>query len=247
MKANEYKAWYRRNDPESARRGLEEFNRPFGERYERPPEYSFGQEAYPQYPERVDISEKQEAYQRGEEDKKKNSQSSEKTQKEQRMKRMRGNSAARSVVSAVAAPAAGIVVGAVILVSSYQAIESQAIPELPPIVATVDCDWGEAFDSATITLTDENGTFIAELPATVNTEVTEATCTQAGSRTYTASAVYEGETYSKDHTEPLAPLGHSFGEGKVVQDEHGTPMMEYECEHCHEKITVSIELEEEEE
>ena len=245
MKANEYKAWYRRNDPESARRGLDEFNRPFGERYERPPEYSFGSEVYPQYPEMVDISEKQEAFQKGEEEKKKDSHSSDQSQKQERMKKMRGNSAARSVVSAVAAPTAGIVVGAVILVSGYQAIENQAIPELPPIVTTIECDWGEAFDSATITLTDENGTFIAELPATVNTEVTEATCTQAGSRTYTASAVYEGETYSEEHIETIEPAGHVFGEGKVVQGENGSPVMEYECDRCHEKVTVEISVTEE--
>jgi len=245
MKANEYKAWYRRNDPESARRGLEEYSRPFGERYERPPEYSFGQEAYPQYPERLDISEKQEAYQRGEEDKKQASKS--KSSQGDKAKKLRGNSATRGILSAIATPVVGIVVGAVILVSGYQAIEAQNIPEPTPIVATVECDWGADFDSAILVLTDDSGAVITELPAEVVMAEVAATCTESGTRTYTATAIYDEQTYSKVHVETISPLGHTFDEGKVVISENGPPMMVYECTHCHEKISIAITVEENEE
>jgi len=246
MKANEYKAWYRRNDPESARRGLDEYNRPFGERYERPPEYSFGSEAYPQYPERLDISEKQEAYQKGEDDKKQESKS-ESQKKDQAKKRTRASNVTRGAVQAVAAPVVGVVAGAAILVGGYSAIEAQKIPELPPIVATVECDWAEAYNSATITLTDENGTYIAELPATVSIKEVAATCTEAGARTYTATAIYDEQSYSKVHVETISPSGHTFDEGKIVVGENDTPMKVYECTHCHEKVSIAITIDENDE
>ena len=242
MKANEYKAWYRRNDLESARRGLDEYNRPFGERYERPPEYSFGQEAYPQYPERLDISEKQEAYQKGEEKKTEKSKSSQSdAKKKQEKMRTRASQATRGAVQAVAAPVVGVVAGAAVLVAGYQAIESEASFEPLPIVTTVECDWDGDMMGATITLMDEEGNVIvASLPATVTAEETVApTCTTPGTKTYTATVMYEETEYTKSLEETIDPLSHDFGEGVLTTNENGDPVYVYECNRCHEPIERS--------
>ena len=246
MKANEYKAWYRRNDPQNARKGWGAYNRPYKERYERPPEYAVGSDAYKHYPAMVDIAEKQEAYLKEEDDSKKAQSEKAEEAKKQRAKRTRANQATRGVAQAIAAPVAGVVAGAVILVGGFQAIENASSSEPLPIIQTVECDWGEDYMSATITLTDENGTFVAELPATITVSEESASCTEAGTKTYTATAVYGEKDYSKVHSEEIAPTGHTFGEGHVVVD-GGQTMMVYDCDNCDESVSIAITIEENDE
>ena len=239
MKANEYKAWYRRNDPGTTQPGLEEYSRPYGERYERPPEYSFGSDAYPQYPEMVDISEKQEAFEKGEDKKAQESQSRGTEEAKKSVKKNLGNNAARGVVQTVLGNAVALVVGGAVLVGGYTAIvnEEAAEPIVEPAAVVTYVEnwaWEDDFESATLTLTTEDGTFVAEIPATVGDPViVPATCTAEGSTTYTASASHEDKDYSASHVETIKMIAHTWDDGT----EDGDSVV-YECTHCHTKVTV---------
>ena len=234
MKANEYKAWYRRNDPGTTQPGLEEYSRPYGERYERPPEYSFGSDAYPQYPEMVDISEKQEAFEKGEDKKAQESQSSASEEVKKTAKKNLGNTATRSVLQTVMGNAVAFVVGGAVLVGGYTAIVNEQVAEPVAVVTYLeDWAWSDDYESATLTLTTEDGTFVAEIPATVTLAEEAPGCTTAGRKTYTASAAHDEKDYSDTHVEPIAALGHLYDEGRFEDD-----VYIQECERCHETITA---------
>ena len=250
MKANEYKAWYRRNDPGISRRGQSEYDRPFKERYERPPEYSPSATEINRYPMTKDIDE-QRAEKLKEWESSSENRSGRKEQEERKRSRARNTArnATRGVVQGIVAPAVGVVAGAVILVSGYQAIVNESISDPVPIVQIVeDAGWiwsEEDMMSATVRLLDGDGNLIEELPATVTSVTTDATCTAEGVTVYTATATDEdGHEYTDSRSETIAPTGHSFGEGHLTESD-GQLTIEYECAHCHEKFTVTTSVEEE--
>lgn len=244
--ANEYKAWYRRNDPQNAREGWDAYNRPFGERYERPSEYQDVRgDAYHHFPERYDIT--------ADQDKKRLQPDEEKQQdmsrQAQRARTARaGQTAVKSVVQSIAGTCVAVVVGAVVLVSGYQAIEAEKAAETAAaIVETVDWAWSEDNEVVTASLINEDGSVITELPAVVTVAVEEATCTADGRKTYTATVEYNEETYTNVRYDMLPATGHTFDEGKVVITENGPPMIEIECTHCHKKFTVTATIDENDE
>ena len=244
--ANEYKAWYRRNDPQNAREGWDAYNRPFGERYERPSEYQDVRgDAYHHFPERYDITADQDK-KRVQPDEEKQQDTSRQAQRARTARA--GQTAVKSAVQSIAGTCVAAVVGAVVLVGGYQAIEAEKAAETAAaIVETVDWAWSEDNQSVLVALYDEEGTILTELPAEVTITTVDATCTVDGYKTYTAIVVYNQTTYTDIHTQPLPAIGHTFDEGKVVITENGPPVVEYECIHCHEKFTVSATIDENDE
>lgn len=242
--ANEYKAWYRGNDPQNAREGLDEYDRPFGERYERPPEYQDVRgDAYRHYPEIYDITADREKKQGYADDKKSQEQTQDKSRQSRRAQSARaGQTVVKSVVQSIVGHVVAIVVGAVVLVGGYRAIEAQKAAS-QPVVAVAEWSWSEDGQTATVALKDEGGNVIRELPATVEILTEDPTCTQDGHTTYTATVVDGQDTYSDVHSDLLPAIGHAFDKGKVINTENG-PMIEYECTHCHEKFTVTATIDE---
>lgn len=243
--ANEYKAWYRRNDPQNAREGWDAYNRPFGERYERPSEYQDVRgDAYHHFPERYDITADQDK-KRVQPDEEKQQDTSRQAQRARTARA--GQTAVKSVVQSIAGTCVAAVVGAVVLVSGFQAIEAEKAAEQAAAIVqeyTTDWTWGEDSQTATLVLTDQNGNVAKQLPAVVTVAVEEATCTTDGRKTYTATIEYNEETYTNVRYDVLPATGHTFDEGKVVITENGPPMIEYECTHCHEKFTVTATIDE---
>ena len=240
--ANEYKAWYRRNNPQNAREGMDAYNRPYSERYERPPAYSSRGEEYNRFPERHDIAADQEKKMQAAESK---DQSQEKSRAKRRAQSSRaGQTAVKSVVQTVVGNAVAIVVGAVVVVSGYQAIEAEKalMQETPAVVAETSWDWTdwteESEQTVMVTLSDEEGAVIAEMPAVVAVTIeSEATCDDNGLKKYTATVEYEGKTYTDVQEVVIPKLGHLYGDGIPITTEMG-PGILYECERCHEEHFV---------
>ena len=97
---------------------------------------------------------------------------------------------------------------------------------------------------ATLKLYDSSGNLVSEVPATVSVSTKDATCTQEGLKTYTATASYDGKSYSDTRTETLDALGHSFDDGKEVTQDNGKTAMVFECERCHEQFKIANSMSE---
>ena len=250
--ANEYGRWFVRNDPQTWRQNFGAYNRPFGERYERPSEYTPSVDEYRHYPAMKDIAAEQEEKKKQLEQKdnpqEKNSARQRSTQ--QRMRQMRGRQATQNIIKNIAGKAIAVVGGGAIVVVGTQAILAEMaapIEEPAPIVQEVQADW-QAWDAIEMTimvqLKDAEGNVIKEVPAVITLTEIDPTCTQEGSKTYTATAEDGGQEYSDSYTEVLEPTGHTLDGGTVGTDEQGNSVIVYECSECHEHFEVAISAEE---
>ena len=155
--ANEYKAWYRRNNPQNARQDLGAFNRPFKERYERPPAYPQRGEEYGRFSERYDLSKDQEEKTNNTD--KKQEEEKAKEQIKRRANSARGQTAVKSVVQTVVGNTVAVVVGAVVVVGGYQAIEAEKAREevVPIVIESEQWNWSDDYQTASVSLYDING------------------------------------------------------------------------------------------
>lgn len=110
---------------------------------------------------------------------------------------------------------------------------------------TVSWSWSPDGSTATLVITDSSGQVISETPATVTVSETPATCNTDGSITRTASAQYDGQTYTDARSETSPALGHSFDDGTEVTLSDGRTAMEFECARCHEHFTIVNSIDEE--
>lgn len=247
--ANQYGRWFVHNDPQDFRKSLGAYNRPFKERYERPPEYTPSVEAYKHYPAIKKITAEEEERQNVETQNSSQSNGAQTKQARSTKGIRSASNAARNVVGRVVAATAGTAVAVV----GYQAVEAErlaaeSMPEtvVEQVVANTEWTWSEDNQTVTVAFYDAEGNVIEDLVATVTIATEEATCTQAGSKTYTATAQKDGKDYSDLHTETLAPTGHSYDSGKIIALEGGAIGLERECQNCHEKFTVTVSAEEDE-
>ena len=100
-------------------------------------------------------------------------------------------------------------------------------------------------ESATATFTCENDASHTQVVnATITSEVTkEATCTEDGVRTYTATVTFEGKTYTDTKTETIKATGeHTWDEGKVTTEPTCTEkgIKTYTCKKCDATKTEEI-------
>lgn len=249
--ANEYGRWFVRNDPQTWQQNFGAYQRSFGERYERPPEYTPPVDEYRDYPAIKNILAEQE-------EKKKQLEQSEKPQQKnaskQRMKQMRGRQATQNIIKNIAGKAVAVVGGGAILVAGYQAIRAEMaapIEEPPMIEQNIEADW-DAWDKTQLTimvkLRDADGNVIKEIPAVITlTNFVAPTCTEEGSKTYTAIAEDAGKQYTDTFTDSVEAVGHTLDGGKVETNENGDPVIVYECSECHEKFEVTVSAEENDE
>ena len=254
MKSREFGAWPPRNIFGAQRQKLyDEYNRALKkERPEQPKEYaSSGVEEYYRVPEMKDVS--------GNPYEQNSGVVSERSKKSRKSKPMQRQLLLRQV--------AGVLVGSVIVVTTYQAMaEQKAPPDIPAIVETTEDNtkttpdptdaaqvslfpnwqWSEDNQTVILELFDTNGNLVKELPAVVSVSETAAACNKEGLKTYTAAVEDEDKTYSDTRTEPLPPLGHAFTDGKEVVLENGQTAVTFECDRCHEQFTITISMTENE-
>ena len=247
--ANEYGRWFVRNDPQTWQQNFGAYQRSFGERYERPPEYTPPVDEYRNYPAIKDIlaeqEKKKEQLQQQDDASKKSNKLKQQSRTAQNAGRNIGN-----VIKNIAGKAVAVVGGGAVVVAGYQAIAAETAPieEPAPIVQFVEADWkgwNENEITITVTLRDAERNVIKEIPAVITlTEDIAPTCTQAGSKTYTATAEDGDQKYTDTHTDAVGATGHTLDSGKVGTNENGDPVIVYECSECHEKFEVTVSAEE---
>ena len=244
--ANEYGRWFVRNDPQTWRRKMGAYNRPFNERYQRPPEYTPSAEEYSHYPAIKNVVAEQE-------EKKKQLQQDGASKHSDRIKRQSrtAQNVGRNIgniVKNIVGRAVAVVAGSVIVVSGYQAIaaENAKSAEIPIVQVVADWDdWDVSDSTIMLKLKDSQGNVVKEVPAEITlTEEIAATCTKEGSKTYTATAQDNGKVYSDSYTDTVSPIGHHFDDGTAGTDENGYSVIVYECSECHEKVKGSASAEE---
>lgn len=94
--------------------------------------------------------------------------------------------------------------------------------------------WAEDYSSAVISFTcKRDEAHVENVEAKISKNTTAATCTEAGSMKYSASASFEGKVYTDEKTEIIAAVGHRF---KWVIDKEATATEKgskhEECEVC---------------
>ena len=102
--------------------------------------------------------------------------------------------------------------------------------------------WSDDHRSATLVITDAQGEVLAEIPAAVNVVSLPASCTTAGSVTYTATAEPDGESVTDTYVEIEPALGHAFDQGEEIVLENGHTAMHFECSRCHEEFTIENQM-----
>ena len=244
--ANEYGRWFVRNDPQTWRKKFGAYNRPFGERYQRPAEYTPSVEEYSHYPAMKNIVAEQEEKKK-ELERNDASKQSDRIKKQSRASQNVGRNVG-NIVKNIVGKAVAIVGGGAVVVSGYQAMAAEAAKRAEvPIVEVVAAwdDWDVNDTTITLTLKDGEGNVVKEVIAEiVLTEEIDAKCTEAGSKTYTATAIDDGKEYFDSYTDVIEPIGHHFDDGKAETDENGNSVLVYECSECHEKIEVGVSAEE---
>ena len=249
--ANEYGRWFVRNDQQTWRQQFGAYHRPFGERYQRPAEYTPSVEEYSHYPAMKDIVAEQEKkkkeLQQGDASKQ-----SDKIKKQSRTTQNVGRNVG-NIVKNIVGKVVSIVGGGAIIVSGYQAISAEnaknneTLTPIVQVVEKVEADW-ETWNKSDFTimvkLKDAEGNVVKEIPANITLTEVAATCTQAGSKTYTATAQDDGKEYSDSYTDTVAPIEHRFDDGKAETDENGNSVIVFECSQCHEKIEITASAEE---
>jgi len=241
MKANEYGAWPSHNiSDKNSKYYVDGYNRSFlKERYEVPGGYATDNiSEYYRTPNMY-----REEYGKKKEDTAKSS-------------RDRKDKNARQLRQRMLQQVVGLVAGSVVITTSYQAvIREQAAAQQPdagepdapaPVSYMTDWHWSEDNRTVTVVLTDADGNVVKELTAVVTVSEEPPTCNTEGVETYTATAEDEGTTYKDSRSEPLAPLGHDFGEGEETVLANGHTAMTFECARCHEEFTIATSMTENE-
>ena len=155
----------------------------------------------------------------------------------------------------------GVLVGSVIVVTTYQAVAArQNVPDSPavaqpenqnpdtdqtipePIQLVPNWKWSDDKQTVILELLDSDGNLIKEIPATISISEKPATCNKEGQKTYTATVEDEGKRYSDSQSEPLPPLGHAFDGGKETVLENGKTVTVFECTRCHEQFTFETSM-----
>ena len=255
MRAKEFGLWKSR--AKNANSGMSESGDPFnralkGQPYQRPSEYNnTGFEEYHRYPEFRDLE--------YEEEEKKQQQSDQNKDQSKNSKNSRSGSgrATSRVAQNIVGRVVALSVGAIMVANSYEAMGGELPFELPFSFISSDSEsgpstnwkWSDDHTSVVLELTDGSGAVIKEIAGTVDVAETEPTCTEEGTKTYTASAEdeEEGKNYSETYTETTEPLGHDFGDWEEVTSEDGKTSMVSECSRCSEKFVITTSVEENDE
>ena len=240
MRAKERQSWFAKNVGKGGQRpSVDPFNKAKKGSERRPdtPEYfNQGIEEYHRYAANKDLTK---------EDEDKKQQSSESQSKNSRESAKARQQAIAKRTQSIIGRAVASVVGAVVIVTGYNEIQAHEAAKAAPVVTSVEWVWGEDYASATAGLLDEKGAIIKQMPATVTSEEVAATCTAAGTLTYTATYTGDdGKQYTDVKTVTLAAIGHEYEQiGEKVDGD--TITTTFECTHCHEQTTVTISITEE--
>ena len=109
----------------------------------------------------------------------------------------------------------------------------------------VSWEWSSDNKTAYLIVKDSDGNVISKTEATITSSKDPATCNKDGKITYTATAEYDGKTYTDTKSEKIAALGHKFDKGKEVTLSDGSTAMEFKCDRCGGIFRIKNSLDEE--
>ena len=90
--------------------------------------------------------------------------------------------------------------------------KTEEIPATDHTYSAPTFNWSEDYKTCTAAISCKNGDDTQTLNCTVSVKNTAATCTVNGSDVYTATIVFNGETYTDTKTVSVPATGHSYGE-----------------------------------
>ncbi|MCD7839817.1 MAG: Ig-like domain-containing protein [Erysipelotrichaceae bacterium] len=103
--------------------------------------------------------------------------------------------------------------------------------------------WADDYSKATLTLNCKNCDDVQTFDATVTSDTTAATCTEAGKTIYTAvTTASDGTTYVSIKSETIPATGHSYDSGVITKAASETEegIMTYTCSVCGETYTEAV-------
>ena len=268
MKAKEFGSWASSKMSKGGFRApSDEFNKSFkGQQYRRYKEYASSDlEEYHKYPGTKDLTAEEEEKKQNQEQ-----QSEESKSKNQRTKNSSARQSSSRITRNLVSRVVAITAGSIVLVNTNPVL-AERFPYLqmseifgddlpgettpynpaendptPADALTPNWTWSEDHESASLELLNGEGALIATIPATVRVvEEKVETCTEEGSKVYTASAEREGTDYSDSYSEVVPPIGHTFGNMKISTTEDGQTVVTFECENCHEQYSLTATVEDE--
>ena len=107
-------------------------------------------------------------------------------------------------------------------------------------------EWNDGLTAATAKFVCSACGDIQTVTATVSVETRDATCTEAGEIKYTATALFEGVTYTDEKTTATDPKGHKYGEPTFEwAEDHSAATAKFVCSECEDiqtvRATVTVE------
>ncbi len=117
---------------------------------------------------------------------------------------------------------------------------TEVIPATGHTYGEPEFTWSEDYASATATFICTSGDDTQTVDATVTSETTDATCTEDGQIVYTATAEFDGVTYTDTKTVVLEATGHTYGEPVFTwSEDYSSATAAFTCEVCGNVETVT--------
>ena len=104
-------------------------------------------------------------------------------------------------------------------------------------------NWAEDFSAAAAVFTCPQDGASKSYEAVVTSETVEATCTEPGLITYTATVVVDGVTYTDTQEAQIPATGHEFGEPVWTWTDDFSATATFSCNFCAEEIVLDAEVE----
>ena len=100
--------------------------------------------------------------------------------------------------------------------------------------------WSKDYSTVEATFTCENDkTHVETVKAAVTSKTTDATCTKAGKKVYTATAEFEGKTYTDSKETEIKAIGHKYGTPVFTwSDDYSTAKATFTCENDNAHVLV---------
>ena len=238
MKVKERESWTLTNEGKGGSKpSFDQFNKSFKgqERNPRANEFaSMDVEEYHHYSERAEYKEPE-----------KDSKQQQNNNEQKRQSQQSSSNATRNIVSRVAGTAVSAVVGAVIIVTTYDTIVENEKAAEAPVIETVNWEWNDDYSQANVSFYDDGGNLIKVAPGVITiVRDKEPTCNTEGSMTYTATITENGQEYSNSRQVDIPAFGHDFDEG-TVEVIDGKMVMRFRCNTCHEDEIIEMSVIEE--
>ncbi len=123
--------------------------------------------------------------------------------------------------------------------NKYENQKTKAIPANGHVYGEPEWSW-DGYTAASAAFTCSVCKDVQNRTAAISSEVTKkATCTEDGTRTYTATVVFDGETYTDTKTETIPATGHKYGEPKWSWNGYTAASAAFTCSECKDVQTVN--------